>query len=195
MAKDKAKPISDLMATVIRLGINYGEPRVEAALPDGSFQEELALSVFPPVRATVVALNDDNADNAGQMKQVWVEEWLHANLRPILKKKADLLAGKIKDGNVLAVVTLVLEIINDILGFFTDNDDDDAAQIKEYFNELFTSEEFRDIVIENVIVGLLKSLNAQPGIIDLVRSIFLEIWKSYTENRSFSLSTSDLGLS
>ncbi len=194
MSDQKVKIINDLMATVIRLGVNYAEPRVEAALPDGTFQEKLALSVFPAVRNTVSALNDNDPNNALQMRMVWVEDWLHSKLRPILKEKLDALTQKIKDENILAVVSLAADIANDIVGFFTDNVDEDAQQIEAYFNELFKSEKFRDAVIENVIIGTLKRLKAQQGIIDLVRSIFLEIWKSYTENRSFALSSNDLGL-
>lgn len=184
--------INDLMATIIRLGLNFGEPRVEAVLPNGTLQEKIALSIFPPTRKTVTVLNDDDPANADQVRAIWIEEWLHASLRPILKEQADLLAQKIKNNDVLAVVSAVIGTANDVLGFFTDNVDGDAELLKQYFLELFKDEKTRDLVIDNIIMAGLKAMNAQQGLIDLIRSIALEVWNSWIGGTDLALTVADL---
>lgn len=192
MSKEKAVVINDFWATVGRLTLNFGEPRVEKVLPDGSFQEELAMSIFPPTRQSLVVLNDDDPANAEQMRQVWIEDWFRTKLRPILKKRADALVEKAKNKDIRAVAMAFVAILNDILGVISDDIDGDAEQIEAYFAEYLKDEAFRDLVIENVVVAFLRFLKADEGVVSLFREIFLELWKAYVGGTAFTLTLNEL---
>ena len=66
MKEGKVVIINDLVKTVGGFVLNFAEPRVEDLLPDGSIQEALALSVFPPMRKSLIVLNDQDGANADQ---------------------------------------------------------------------------------------------------------------------------------
>ena len=188
----KTVVINDFWATVGRLTLNFAEPRVEKALPDGSLPEELFLSIVPAARQTLVVLNDDDAANAEQMQQVWVQDWFRIKLRPILKKRADALVEKAKNKNVMAVALAFVGVLNDVLAVISDDIDGDAEQLEAYFGDYLTSETFRDLVIDNIIVGFLEMLKADEGVISFFREAFLELWDSFVKGTDFNLTVTDL---
>ena len=194
MKEGKVVIINDLVKTVGGFVLNFAEPRVEDLLPDGSIQEALALSVFPPLRKSLGVLNDQDGANADQMKAVWVEEWLHDSLRPILKGRADALVAKAKNEDLRAVLSAVVGIANELVGFFTDDIDEDAKQISEFLGDYVKTDAFRDLVIDNTIVAFLEYLKAAPAIIGLIKTVFLELWNAYVGGREFALTAEDLGL-
>ncbi len=192
MSKEKVVVINDFWATVGRLTLNFAEPRVEEALPDGSLPEEFFLSTMPPARQTLIVLNDKDPANAEQMRQVWIEDWFRTKLRPILKKRADALVEKAKNKDIRAVAMAFVAILNDILGVISDDIDGDAEQIEAYFAEYLKDEAFRDLVIENVVVAFLRFLKADEGVVSLFREIFLELWKAYVGGTAFTLTLNEL---
>lgn len=194
MKEGKVVVINDVVKAIGGFVLNFAEPRVEDLLPDGSIQEALALSVFPPLRKTLVVLNDQDGGNADQMKAVWVYEWLHTSLRPILKGRADALVAKAKNEDLRAVLFAVTGIANEIVGFFTDDIDADSKQISEFLGDYVKTEAFRDLVIENTIVAFLEYLKADRAIISLIKTVFLELWNAYVGNRDFSLTAEELGV-
>lgn len=194
MKEGKVVLINDVVKAVGGFVLNFAEPRVEDLLPDGSLQEELALSVFPPFRKTLTVLNDSDGANADQMKAVWVEEWLHSSIRPILKKRADALVAKAKNEDLRAVLFAVTGIANEIVGFFTDDIDADSQQISEYLGDYVKTAAFRDLVIDNTIVAFLEFLKAPAAVVSLIRTVFLELWNAYVGGRNFALTTEDLGI-
>ena len=192
MKEGKVVIINDVVKAVGGFVLNFAEPRVEELLPDGSIQEALALSVFPPLRRTLSVLNDQDGANADQMKAVWVYEWLHTSLRPILKGRADALVAKAKNEDLRTVLLAVTGIANEIVGFFTDDIDADSKQISEFLGDYVKTDAFRDLVIENTIVAFLEYLKAAPAVISLIKTVFLEIWNSYVGGRDFALTLNDL---
>lgn len=194
MKEGKVVIINDVVKAIGGFVFNFAEPRVEELLPDGSLQEELSLSIFPPLRKSLVVLNDQDGANADQMKAVWVYEWLHTSLRPILKKRADALVAKAKNEDLRAVLFAVTGIANEIVGFFTDDIDADSKQISEYLGDYVRTEAFRDLVIENTIVAFLEYLKADRAIISLIKTVFIELWNAYVGNRDFSLTAEELGV-
>ena len=192
MKEGKVVIINDLVKTIGGFVFNFAEPRVEDLLPDGSLQEELSLSIFPPLRKSLIVLNDQDGANADQMKAVWVEEWLHDSLRPILKKRADALVAKAKNEDLRAVLFAITGIANEIVGFFTDDIDADAEQISAFLGDYVKTDAFRDLVINNTIVAFLEYLKAAPTVISLIKTVFLEIWNAYVGGREFALTLNDL---
>lgn len=192
MKEGKVVIINDVVKAIGGFVFNFAEPRVEELLPDGSLQEELSLSIFPPLRRTLIVLNDQDGANADQMKEVWVQEWLHTSLRPILKSRADALVAKAKNEDLRTVLFAVTGIANEIVGFFTDDIDADSKQISEFLGDYVKTDAFRDLVIDNTIVAFLEYLKAAPAVISLIKTVFLEIWNSYVGGRDFALTLNDL---
>jgi len=78
----KVKVISDLFASIAKLGLNFTEGQIEKKVPNEIAQRG-ALLFLKPSRDIVVALNDDNPANADQVRTL-VLDWVNQDLSDYL---------------------------------------------------------------------------------------------------------------
>jgi hypothetical protein len=163
------KTIGGLVKLIANLGLDYLQPRVLAALKEGSLTWKLAASVFEPLRASIAALSDDIEDNSAQLSGIWVK-YLHNDVRPILMEAAAPVIDDIGNETDKALAAYLLNIVNDCVGIVTDDIAGNKDQFKAYFAELQKSEKTREVVI-NKLLNLADAVVKDKGLLAMFSTI------------------------
>ena len=168
------KAIGGLVKLVANLGLDYLEPRVLGQMKEGSLMWKLASSVFTPLRASIAALSDDEADNSAQLTGIWVS-YLHNDLRPILMEAAEPIVDDIENEKDQALAAYILGILNDCVGIVTDDVAENRTQFKAYFDQLRNSDTTRKVVLEKLI-DLADSVVKDKGLLNMFSTILNAIF-------------------
>lgn len=163
------KTIGGLVKLIANLGLDYLQPRVLAALKEGSLTWKLASSVFAPLRTSIAALSDDIEDNSAQLSGIWVK-YLHNDVRPILMEAAAPVIDDIENETDQALAAYLLGIVNDCVGIVTDDIAGNKDQFKAYFAELQKSEKTREVVI-NKLLNLADAVVKDKGLLAMFSTI------------------------
>ena len=185
MKEKKVKAISDLFAAIAKLGLNFAENQIEKKIANDLAQRG-ALLFLQPTRDIVLALNDDQADNAGQVKDI-ILDWVNADLSEYLKDLADAGIAKVKDEKGKALLVFAADVITDVLRLITDDEEENDKQIKAYFEKLVASEAFQAIVIQILLGAILDKTNAKPEhrqVVQAAAQIILEFIRAKPESRN-----------
>lgn len=168
------KTIGGLVKLVANLGLDYLQPRVLAALKEGSLTWKLAASVFAPLRTSISALSDDIEDNSAQLSNIWVK-YLHNDVRPILMEAAQPVIADIGNETDKAMADYLLTVVNDSVGIVTDDIAGNKAQFAEYFTGLRTSDVTRGVVI-NKLLDLADGVVKDKGLLTMFSTILNAIF-------------------
>lgn len=168
------KTIGGLVKLVANLGLDYLQPRVLAALKEGSLTWKLAASVFAPLRTSISALSDDIEDNSAQLSGIWVK-YLHNDVRPILMEAAQPVIADIGNETDKALADYLLTVVNDSVGIVTDDIAGNKAQFAEYFTALRTSDVTRSVVI-NKLLDLADGVVKDKGLLSMFSTILNAIF-------------------
>ncbi len=185
MKEKKVKAISDLFAAIAKLGLNFAENQIEKKIANDLAQRG-ALLFLQPTRDIVLALNDDQADNAGQVKDI-ILNWVNADLSEYLEDLADAGIAKVKDEKGKALLVFAADVITDVLRLITDDEEENDKQIEAYFEKLVASEAFQAIVIQILLGAILDKANAKPEhrhIVQAAAQIILEFIRAKPESRN-----------
>ncbi len=163
------KVIGGLVKLIASLGVDYIEPRLEKALKDGSLTEKLALSPFESIRESINALSDDDANNTEQVGKIWIE-YLHGKVRTILMDALAPVIGEIDNETDRALVQYLADIANDIVGILSDDEANNKAQIKAYFDTLAKADKTRDVFVGKLI-DLADGVVKDKALLDLFKTV------------------------
>ena len=183
--KKKVKAISDLFAAIAKLGLNFAENQIEKKIANDLAQRG-ALLFLQPTRDIVLALNDDQADNAGQVKDI-ILDWVNADLSEYLEDLADAGIAKVKDEKGKALLNFAAGVITDVLRLLTDDEAENDRQIKAYFERLIASEEFQILIVQVLLGAILEKAKAKPEhaqIVQAAAQIILEFIRAKPESRN-----------
>jgi hypothetical protein len=173
---NKQKPVSDLMKTLIGFSLNVAENQISKRVDDPTINAGVE-KVFPLLREIVSELNDDNPNNAEQIKET-IMAWTNGPLADYLDSVLTELSNKLDDENEKELVIYLGTLAISILRIITDLNDDNVAQIKS----LWASEEFKgeakDVLVTNLLNPLLVKKNVSPEIQNLVVTIINTLFES-----------------
>ena len=185
MKEKKVKAISDLFAAIAKLGLNFAENQIEKKISDDLAQRG-ALLFLQPTRDIVLALNDNDAANAEQVKGI-ILDWVNAPLSEYLEDLADAGIAKVNDEKAKALLNFAAGVITDVLRLITDDEKENDKQIKAYFNKLVASEEFQALVIQILLGAILDKTNVKPEhrqVVKAAAQIILEFIRAKPESRN-----------
>ena len=165
MAKN-AKPVSDLAKTIANLGLNFAEKQVEKKIADPLVEQGVKL-VFPVTRELLEVLNDDNAANAEQVKDV-VMDWINDDLSIFLHLLSSKVIDSIEDENHKALLGFAFDTMFSLLSAFTDQDANNKAQVKEMVDGFIHSERLPILVKSALVVPLLEKSGASADLVAFV---------------------------
>ena len=130
MSKNKAKPVSDLVRKVAEIGLNFAEKQVEQRIENKTVEDGINL-VFPITRLLLEVLNDDNADNATQVRTA-VLHWINNDLSEYIKDLGEKVVEAADNGVEKDVLKMLFVQIVHILKIYSDNEPNNKEQVKEY---------------------------------------------------------------
>ena len=185
MKEKKVKAISDLFAAIAKLGLNFAENQIEKKIANDLAQRG-ALLFLQPTRDIVLALNDDQSDNAGQVKDI-ILDWVNADLSEYLEDLADAGIAKVKDEKGKALLVFAADVITDVLRLITDDEEENDKQIKAYFERLVASETFQTLVVQILLGAILDKANAKMEhrqVVQAAAQIILEFIRAKPESRN-----------
>jgi hypothetical protein len=164
----KVKVISDLFASIAKLGLNFTEGQIEKKVPNEIAQRG-ALLFLKPSRDIVVALNDDNPANADQVRTV-VLNWVHDDLADYLEDVFALYGGKVSDPSKRALLLFLAQVAVDVLQLMSDHETDNGEQLEAYFEGLLKNPDTRQFLKDAFLSPVLKKAGASDEIVKLVGS-------------------------
>jgi hypothetical protein len=160
-------PISELIA---KLGIGYIDDKVFAALEGKQLPQKLADRGFDRVRQTIEAITDDNADNADQVAAVWLA-YLNEDVIPAVGEAIAPTLDKIESPETRALVTSLAGTVVGSALLLTDNQDNNNAQLKAYFETYIKSDEFRSVIVGQV-RAIAEKYSKDKALIGLIVTVF-----------------------
>jgi hypothetical protein len=160
-------PISELIA---KLGIGYIDDKVFAALEGKQLPQKLADRGFDRVRQTIEAITDDNAANADQVAAVWLA-YLNEDVIPAVGEAIAPTLDKIESAETRALVTSLAGTVVGSALLLTDNQDNNNAQLKAYFETYIKSDDFR-VVIVGQVRALAEKYSKDKALIGLIVTVF-----------------------
>jgi hypothetical protein len=162
----KVKAISDLFAAIAKLGLNFAENQIEKKIANDLAQRG-ALLFLQPTRDIVVALNDQDEKNTAQVKAI-ILDWVNDNLSEYLEELSAVGIDKIKDSTGKAVLHFASKVVIDILILMSDDEKENDKQIEQYFQDLLSSGELRNLILASLLPALLAKAKAGEAVADVI---------------------------
>jgi hypothetical protein len=167
MSKEpKVKVISDLLATIAKLGLNFTESQVQKKVKN-DLTEKGVLLFLPPTRKIVEVLNDDNPANSDQVKDV-ILDWVHEDLAAYVQDLGMHLANQTANENQKAVTQFAVNTTVAMLKLYSDDDQDNKAQVVTYFETQLEDPAFRALLMSAIIAPILRKAKAGEDFIELI---------------------------
>lgn len=158
----KAKPVSDLAKSIANLGLNFAENQVEKKIADPFVEKGIKL-VFPVTRELLEVLNDDNQANAEQVKDV-VLHFVNDDLSHFLGEVSAKLLENVKDANHAVLLKFAFDTAIGILEAYTDEDENNKAQVNDMVNSLLTSGQLLDLAKVAIVAPALDKAGASDDL-------------------------------
>lgn len=168
--KREVKPIGDILAAILKLGINFSEAQLKKRVNEPNLLDGVMLA-FPFSKQVIDVLNDDDSDNIGQVREILFD---HVN-GPVADFLDRLLYEKISavnDPNLKVILGFSKDQAIDALRIVSDDNDDNNVQLEKFWEQILQDGEFIDIIKFNVIVPLLKKAKADDNTIEFVLTVF-----------------------
>ena len=160
--KKDAKPISDVVKSIANLGLNFTENLVEKKVQNPLVEDGIKM-VFPLVRQLLEALNDANPANAEQVRAI-VLKWVNQDLADFVSRIGDVVIENTQDKTQRALLGFAISNSVDILAIYTDDVQDNKAQVNEYFKAMVRGEEMEELVKGAVLGPILAKANASEDL-------------------------------
>lgn len=156
--KENAKVIGDIIAAILKMGVNIAQGQVEKKI-DNPLVEKGVLLIFPLTKELIDVLSDKNPDNEEQVRAVMLE-WTNGPLADYLEQIFAAFVEKQKDENAKALIAFFTAVFVQALRIYSDDVDDNKAQLDELLDGVVTGEETYDLILNNIIKPLLVKSKA-----------------------------------
>lgn len=156
--KENAKVIGDIIAAILKMGVNIAQGQVEKKI-DNPLVEKGVLLIFPLTKELIDVLSDKNPDNEEQVRAVMLE-WTNGPLADYLEQIFAAFVEKQKDENAKALIAFFTAVFVQALRIYSDDVDDNKAQLDELLDGVVSGEETYDLILNNIIKPLLVKSKA-----------------------------------
>lgn len=164
--EEKVKVISDLVAAIANLALNFTEGQVKKKV-ESDVAEEGILLFLPATRDVIKALNDDDAQNAAQVKGI-VLDWVNQDLSAYITKLGAHLGEQVDNENQKAVLLFGIKVVSELLKIYSDDEKDNKAQVSAFLQSLIDDPVFRELILTAIIVPILRKAKAGEDFIKLM---------------------------
>lgn len=165
----KEKPIGDVARAIINLSLNLAESQVKNRVTDETLLKGVN-TALPLIREIVEELNDDNPNNAAQVKETLLA-WTNGPLADYLESILAELLQKIDKPNEQAIVALVGHHVIQVLRLMTDLEPNNVEQIRNYWRDPDFSDDVQDILVTKLLLPALDKKGVSPEVRDYIHSI------------------------
>lgn len=165
----KVKVINDLVATIMKLGVNFAEKQVEKRLEDPAVEKGVNL-IFPLSKDLIDALSDTNPENAKQVEKIMLA-WTNVELANYLEEIIGAVVAKQKDKDLKEVLEFVATLFIAVVRILSDNDANNTKQLKAHWEKVSASDEMQTLILHHIIKPILMKSGANGEWIDLVMSV------------------------
>ena len=165
----KEKPIGDVARAIINLSLNLAESQVKNRVTDETLLKGVN-TALPLIREIVEELNDDNPDNAKQIKETllaWTNEPLADYLETVLAE----LESKLENPHERLLVGFLGANVIAILRLMTDLEPDNVEQIRNYWKDEDFVAEVQEVLITNLLLPALEKKGVTPEVRNYIHSI------------------------
>ena len=153
-AQQKVKLLEGIALWLAEQGGDLAEKKIKQALKDGSPEEKLADIFFRVTDDVVKRISDLDPDNAKQVKDA-LFDGIRERIRPFLVELSQPALDAIKSVDDKAVADYIRDMLYDIIGIYTDSDDENKKQFKDLFVALRKSDRTKEVVLDNLILNRL----------------------------------------
>ena len=165
----KEKPIGDVARAIINLSLNLAESQVKNRVTDETLLKGVN-TALPLIREIVEELNDDNPNNAAQVKETLLA-WTNGPLADYLESILAELLQKIDKPNEQAIVALVGHHVIQVLRLMTDLEPDNVEQIRNYWKDEDFVADVQEVLITNLLLPALEKKGVTPEVRNYIHSI------------------------
>ena len=153
-AQQKVKLLEGIALWLAEQGGDLAEKKIKQALNDGSPEEKLADIFFRVTDDVVKRISDLDPNNAQQVKDA-LFDGIRERIRPFLVELSQPALDAIKSVDDKAVADYIRDMLYDIIGIYTDSDDENKKQFKDLFEALRKSDRTKEVVLDNLILNRL----------------------------------------
>lgn len=165
--QEKVKVISDLVAAIAKLALNFTEGQVKKKV-DNDVAEKGILLFLPPTRSVIEALNDDNPQNSDQVKEI-ILEWVHKDLSSYIDELGTNLSEQVENENQKAVLLFGVKVVTELLKIYSDDEKDNKEQVSIFLQSMIDDPVFRELIMSAIITPILKKAKAGDDFIMLIQ--------------------------
>lgn len=162
----KVKVISDLVAAIAKLALNFAENQVEKKV-QSDIAEKGILLFLPATRNVIEVLNDTNPANADQVKEVLLK-WINEDLASFVEELGLHLTDQAENDNQKNVALFSIKVATHLLRIYSDNDKDNKAQVSEFLQSMIDNPTFRELLMDAIIAPVLRKAKAGEEFITLI---------------------------
>lgn len=167
MSKDK--PIGDVARAIINLSLNLAESQVKNRVKDETLLKGVN-TALPLIREIVGELNDENPDNAAQVKETLLA-WTNGPLADYLETVLAELESKLQNPNERLLVGFLGANVIAVLRLMTDLEPDNVEQIRNYWKDEDFVADVQEVLITNLLLPALEKKGVTPEIRNYIHSI------------------------
>lgn len=156
--QEQAKVIGQIVAQILKFGVNIAQGQVEKKI-DNPLVEKGVLLIFPLTRDLIEVLSDKDPNNEEQVRKIMLE-WTNGPLADYLEQIFANFVAKQKDENAKALIAFFAAAFVEALRLYSDEVDDNKAQLDELLDGIVSDKETYDLILNNIIKPLLVKSNA-----------------------------------
>jgi hypothetical protein len=156
--KEQAKVIGEIVAQILKFGVNIAQERVEKKI-DNPLVEKGVLLIFPLTKDLIEVLSDKDPNNEEQVRTVMLE-WTNGPLADYLEQIFTNFVAKQKDENAKVLIAFFAAAFIEALRIYSDDVNDNKKQLDKLLDDIVSDKDTYELILNNIIKPLLVKSNA-----------------------------------
>ena len=169
----KTRAFSPIVRLVILQGLNFLKNKFINNIQVPKVREGMS-KLLEPIRETVRELSDGDPKNEEQVKETW-SKFANTELYDFTSETVQEQLARIEDANLRSALSHLAVPTTKMIQIMTDENPDNAAQLKEHWGEFVANPTTHEIVLNDLLIPLVISRipdeDTQQFIIGLLRDI------------------------
>jgi hypothetical protein len=156
--KEQAKVIGEIVAQILKFGVNIAQERVEKKI-DNPLVEKGVLLIFPLTKDLIEVLSDKNPDNEAQVREVMLA-WTNGPLADYLEQIFAVFVANQKDENAKVLIDFFTKVFVKALRLYSDDIAENKEQLDELLSNIIGDRKTFDLILNNILKPLLEKAQA-----------------------------------
>jgi hypothetical protein len=172
----KVKVISNVVASIIKIMLNYIESKFVAKIPSLDVRQGIIL-LLDPIRKMLDALSDEEPRNKEQVTAIW-RNFVNTDFADYSNVQLEKLVSGIEQDQLRAILAVIVTPAIELMRAVTDDEPANDEQAKAILDKFLANPDVHEVVLHDLLKPILLKAIKDEATVAIILTIIAEAIKN-----------------